>query len=40
MKFEYCAAKEMNVLWQRLDPDIKETISFIKGDREKLLKYF
>lgn len=34
------AANEMNVLWQRLDNEIKETISYIKGDREKLVKYF
>ena len=34
------AAKEMNVLWERLDLDIKECISYIKGDREKLSKYF
>jgi len=34
------ASNEMNLLWQRLDIDIKEAISYIKGDREKLVKYF
>ena len=34
------AAKEINILWQRLDDDIKEAISYIKGDREKLANYF
>lgn len=34
------ASQEMNVLWSRLDDDIKEAISYIKGDREKLVKYF
>ena len=34
------ATKELNILWQRLDGDIKETISYIKGDREKLANYF
>jgi hypothetical protein len=34
------AAKEINILWQRLDDDIKEAISYIKGDREKLVNYF
>lgn len=34
------ASEEMLVLWNRLDNDIKECISYIKGDREKLSKYF
>lgn len=34
------AAKEMGELWQRLDDDMKIAISYIKGDRENLRKYF
>jgi hypothetical protein len=34
------ASDEMVILWNRLDPDIKQCISYIKGDREKLIKYF
>ena len=34
------ASKEINILWQRLDDDIKEVISYIKGDRGKLVNYF
>ena len=34
------AAKEMSILWNRLDDDMKESIAYIKGDREKLVKYF
>lgn len=34
------AAKEMSTLWNRLDDDMKESITYIKGDREKLVKYF
>lgn len=34
------AAQEMANLWQNLPDDLKECISYIKGDREKLVKYF
>ena len=34
------ASNELNCLWSRLDDDIKEAISYIKGDREKLIKFF
>ena len=34
------ASNEMVILLERLDPDIKECISYIKGNREKLIKYF
>lgn len=34
------ASNEMVILWNRLDNDIKECVSYIKGDREKLSKYF
>lgn len=27
-------------LWNSLDTDIKEIVSYIKGDREKISKYF
>jgi hypothetical protein len=34
------ASNEMINLWNRLDTDIKECVSYIKGDREKLANYF
>lgn len=34
------ASDEMVILWNRLDGDIKECVSYIKGPREKLAKYF
>jgi hypothetical protein len=34
------ATAEMNLLWDNLPDDLKECISYIKGDREKLVKYF
>jgi hypothetical protein len=34
------AANEMGILWNRLDDDMKQVISYIKGDREKLQNYF
>jgi hypothetical protein len=34
------ASQEMLELWNSLDADLKKTVSFIKGDREKLLEYF
>jgi len=34
------ATIEMNSLWNNLPEDLKECISYIKGDREKLVKYF
>lgn len=35
-----CAGKEMETLWGDLQVELKECISYIKGDREKLVKYF
>jgi hypothetical protein len=34
------ASKEMLDLWNSLDSDIKEIVSYIKGPRENLVKYF
>lgn len=34
------ASQEMLELWNSLDADLKKTVSFIKGDREKLSEYF
>lgn len=34
------ASNEMNILWNRLDIDLKQAISYIKGNREKLANYF
>jgi hypothetical protein len=34
------AGQEMANLWSNLPDDLKECISYIKGDREKLVKYF
>ena len=34
------AAEEMANLWSNLPEDLKECITYIKGDREKLVKYF
>jgi hypothetical protein len=34
------AAQEMANLWDNLPDDLTECISYIKGDREKLVKYF
>jgi hypothetical protein len=34
------AAKELENLWNNLPDDLKECISYIKGNREKLVKYF
>lgn len=34
------AGQEMLDLWNSLDSDIKEIVSYIKGDREKISKYF
>jgi len=34
------ASEEMSNLWNSLPKDIQECISYIKGDREKLIKYF
>ena len=34
------AGQEMANLWNSLPKDLKECISYIKGDREKLVKYF
>ncbi len=34
------AGQEMANLWNSLTEDLKECISYIKGDREKLVKYF
>lgn len=34
------ASREMNILWNRLDQDMKIAISHIKGDREQLSGYF
>ena len=34
------ATVEMGNLWQALPEDVKECITYIKGDREKLIKYF
>ena len=34
------AGEEMALLWDDLQDDLKECISYIKGDREKLIKYF
>jgi hypothetical protein len=34
------AGQEMVNLWNSLPEDLKECISYIKGDREKLVKYF
>ena len=34
------AGEEMGNLWNSLPDDLKESISYIKGDREKLIKYF
>jgi len=34
------AAQEMLDLWNSLDPDVKEIVSYIKNDREKIAKYF
>lgn len=34
------AADEMNRFWERSSNDLKESMSYIKGDREKLTKYF
>lgn len=34
------ASDEMLVLWNRLSNDIKQCVSYIKGNREKLSKYF
>jgi hypothetical protein len=34
------AAKEMENLWKNLPQDLKECISYIKGDREQIVKYF
>jgi hypothetical protein len=34
------AGQEMLQLWNSLDTDIKEIVSYIKGDREKISKYF
>jgi len=34
------ASTEMLNLWNSLDPDLKEVVSYIKGNREKIVKYF
>ena len=34
------ASVEMGNLWNSLPEDLKECITYIKGDREKLVKYF
>jgi len=34
------AGQEMANLWSNLPDDLKECISYIKGDREKIVKYF
>ena len=34
------ASREMNILWNRLDKDMRIAISHIKGDREQLSNYF
>lgn len=34
------AGQEMNNLWNNLPEDLKECITYIKGNREKLIKYF
>tara|TARA_B100000073_G_scaffold234460_1_gene196013 strand:+ start:3447 stop:4961 length:1515 start_codon:yes stop_codon:yes gene_type:complete len=34
------AGQEMGELWSSIQDDLKECISYIKGDREKLIKYF
>lgn len=34
------ASQEMLELWNSLDEDIKKTVSYIKGDREKISQYF
>jgi hypothetical protein len=34
------AVKEMVKLVEGIQPDLREVISYIKGDREKLIKYF
>ena len=34
------AGQEMSNLWNNLSEDLKECITYIKGDREKLVKYF
>jgi hypothetical protein len=34
------ASQEMVNLWNNLPDDLKECISYIKGDREKIVKYF
>lgn len=34
------ASEEMLNLWNSLDEDLKEAVSYIKGDREKIVKYF
>lgn len=34
------AAQELVELWNSLDPDLKEVVSYIKNDREKIAKYF
>ena len=34
------ASVEMSTLWKALPEDVKECITHIKGDREKLIKYF
>jgi len=34
------AGREMNILWNRLDQDMRIAISHIKGDREQLSNYF
>lgn len=34
------ASEEMAILWSSLPNDLKECISYIKGDREKIVKYF
>jgi hypothetical protein len=34
------ASQEMTNLWYNLTDDLKECISYIKGDRENLTKYF
>jgi hypothetical protein len=34
------AGQEMANLWNSLPSDLKECIAYIKGDREKIVKYF
>lgn len=34
------ASQEMVDIWNSLDQDLKEAVSYIKGDREKIVKYF